>query len=224
MPAFFITATGTEIGKTLVTTALCHQLRQQNTPVYALKPIVTGWDPDDSTSDIAQILDACDLPLTEENIAHTNLYRFSEPISPNMAAAHEGAEIDFERLTAFCAPQDTSATQLIEGVGGAMVPLTSQHTVLDWLQALAIPTILVTGSYLGTLSHTLTTLSVLRAAGITIQHIIISASEKDPVPIEETKATLAQFAPEPITLLPRLSGSAPLYAHAPNLLHILEER
>ena len=52
----------------------------------------------------------------------------------------------------------------IEGVGGIMVPLDGARTVLDWMAALEIPLLLVVGGYLGTISHTLTALDVLRAA------------------------------------------------------------
>ena len=57
---------------------------------------------------------------------------------------------------------------LIEGIGGIMVPLDDEHTVLDWMLVLQLPVILVAGSYLGTLSHTLTALDVLRRRGLTV--------------------------------------------------------
>ena len=53
---------------------------------------------------------------------------------------------------------------LIEGVGGIMVPLDAERTVLDVMMALQLPLILVAGSYLGTISHTLTALDALYPA------------------------------------------------------------
>lgn len=84
---------------------------------------------------------------------------------------------------------------LIEGVGGVMVPLGPRHTVLDWITALETATLLVVGSYLGTLSHTLTAVEALRARGIEPVGIVISESEESPVPLSETRATLSNFLP-----------------------------
>ncbi len=86
-----------------------------------------------------------------------------------------------------------------------MVPLTATETVLDWITALHVPALLVTGSYLGTLSHTLTAAEALRARGIAVAAIVVSESEESPVPLEETVATLKRFLPGMRFLtLPRL--------------------
>ena len=74
---------------------------------------------------------------------------------------------------------------LIEGVGGVMVPLTERETVLDWMAALGAPCLLVVGSYLGTISHTLTAAGTLAARGLDISAIVISESEESPVPVAE---------------------------------------
>jgi dethiobiotin synthetase len=85
-----------------------------------------------------------------------------------------------------------------------MVPLDAEHTVLDWIAALGAPALLVVGSYLGTLSHSLTAAGALRARGVTIAGIVVSESEVEPVPAAETAATLARFvAPVPLLVLPR---------------------
>jgi dethiobiotin synthetase len=66
---------------------------------------------------------------------------------------------------------------LIEGVGGVMVPLNDRRTVLDWIEALGIPVLLVIGTYLGSISHTLTALTALRQRQIPIRALIINESE-----------------------------------------------
>ena len=65
---------------------------------------------------------------------------------------------------------------LIEGVGGIMVPLDERHTVLDWMSALRLPVLLVAGSYLGTISHTLTALHVLAQRNLDIAAVVVSES------------------------------------------------
>ena len=71
---------------------------------------------------------------------------------------------------------------LVEGVGGAMVPLDAEHTVRDWIAALKHPALLIAGSYLGTISHTLTAAEALLSRGVAIAAIVINESEVSPVP------------------------------------------
>ena len=99
-----------------------------------------------------------------------------------------------------------------------MVPLDAEHTVLDWIAALGAPTLLVVGSYLGTLSHSLTATAALRSRGVTIAGIVVSESEEQPVPAAETAATLARFtAPVPVRVLPRAAPVALLPLVGPYL-------
>jgi dethiobiotin synthetase len=109
---------------------------------------------------------------------------------------------------------------LIEGIGGVMVPLDERHTVLDWMAALNIPVLLVTGNYLGTLSHTLTALDALRRRGLGLKALVVNATPDATVPLSDTIATLHRFAGSvPITALPR-GGTEhePLFAEIARLL------
>jgi dethiobiotin synthetase len=74
--------------------------------------------------------------------------------------------------------------------------------VRDLIRKLDIPAVLVAGSYLGTLSHTLTAIEALGSHAIS--RIVISESPESPVPMQETADTLARFTDVPIVLLPRL--------------------
>jgi dethiobiotin synthetase len=76
-----------------------------------------------------------------------------------------------------------------------MVPLDSSHTVLDWMAALGLPVILVTGSYLGSLSHTLTATRALAGAGLEIAALVVNESPGGTVPLPETIAVLRRFVP-----------------------------
>src|SRR5690606_10379962 len=102
---------------------------------------------------------------------------------------------------------------LIEGIGGVMVPLDDRHTVLDLIAAIDAPALLVAGSYLGTLSHTLTAAGMLAARGCRLAGIVISESAAAPMPVAETAAVLRRFVPDaPVVVVPRqnLPGSAPV--------------
>ena len=87
------------------------------------------------------------------------------PLSPDMAAGRENRASTSTRWSTFCrAAIAATGTLLIEGVGGIMVPLDDQRTVLDWMVALNIPLLLVAGGYLGAISHTLTASTSSRRA------------------------------------------------------------
>jgi dethiobiotin synthetase len=208
--AYFVTSTGTDIGKTFVTAGLIRYLRESSQPVAALKPVVSGYNSSVvETSDPAVLLSALGRQVTADEIDRIAPWRFRAPLSPDLAAAREGRPIDFDKLIAFSRTAINAATGLlfIEGVGGIMVPLDAQRTVLDWMTVLDIPLLLVVGGYLGTISHTLTALDVLAQRKLTIAAIIVSENERDTVELEDTVASIARFANGvEVVGLPRLPG------------------
>ena len=225
MTTFFVTATGTGVGKTHVTVELIRALHGAGRRVRALKPVATGFDasrPEDSDS--ARLLEALGRPLDEHGLDAVTPWRFSAPLSPDMAAAREGRIVDWRRLLDLCrAPvgQPAAEVTLIEGIGGVMVPLDERHTVLDWIAALDdTRVLLVAGSYLGTLSHTLTAAGMLAARGCRVEGIVVDESVEQPVPPEDTAGTLRRFVSTvPVVVVPRAERAA---AKADPLLRLLE--
>ena len=219
MKTVFITASGTEIGKTFVTRALIHQLRRRNRGVRALKPILTGLDKADNIyNDAELLLKSLSVNICPENISRISPWRFKQPFSPDLAAALERSSISFEDLLAFCKKHDKSDALLIEGIGGIMVPLDKTHTVLDWINALRAPVLLIVGSYLGTLSHTLTALGMLTANSITVAGIVVNESLTQPIPAQETAKIISRFSHNiPIRVLPRVNKPE----DAPDLLPLI---
>jgi dethiobiotin synthetase len=206
MTTVFVTSSGTNIGKTFVMLRLIAELRAAGRRVRALKPIASGFDAArPEASDTALLVRAQGLEITATSLAAASPWRFAAPLSPDMAAAREHRSIPFDALLEACrAAADGSDVTLIEGVGGVMVPLDSERTVRDWIAALGTPTLLVVGSYLGTLSHSLTAVAALRQRGIAIAGIVVSESEAQPVSAAETAATLARFVGAiPLRVLPR---------------------
>lgn len=203
---FFITGTGTGVGKTFVTAKLCREMRESGKKVRAIKPIISGYKEGDTESDTAKILNSLGLPITQENIDIVSPWRFAAPLSPDMAAAREGRETHLKEVVDFCKESAKYADiLLIEGVGGVMVPLNNKNTICDLMAELGAPVILVAGSYLGTISHTLSAVETLKARGLKLHQIIISESEESLVPLEETRDAIAHFLPDsvPIMLLAR---------------------
>jgi dethiobiotin synthetase len=212
MSAFFVTGSGTEIGKTFVTAALIHALRRRGRHVAALKPVASGFNPAQAAaSDPGVLLAALGEMPTPAAFDLIAPWRFHAPLSPDMAARHEGRVIDFAALVGHSRQSITTVTGtlLIEGVGGVMVPLDDDHTVLDWIEALDIPAIVVSGSYLGAISHALTALDVLQSRGVAVAALVVNETPQSSVALDETAATIARFAGDvPMLTLPRLAHAA----------------
>ena len=86
MTAWFITATGTDIGKTVLTAALCRALRAQGAPVRALKPVISGYAQDEmADSDSGRILASLGVAPTDAAIAAITPWRFKDPLSNYMS-------------------------------------------------------------------------------------------------------------------------------------------
>lgn len=209
MSACFITGAGTDVGKTFVAAGLIREFRRRGERVAALKPVVSGFDPARAAaSDPGILLAALGRAATPEEIARIAPWRFRAPLAPDMAAQRENRRIDFAALVEFCHRAITASEGMliIEGVGGIMVPLDDRRTVLDWIMALRLPVIVVAGSYLGTISHALTALAVLRQHDLEVAALVISETAGSTVPLDDTVAAIARFADGIAVLgLPRLA-------------------
>lgn len=219
----FVTASGTEIGKTLIACALAHQARGRGQSVNVLKPLATGFDAGLADSDTAQLLAAAGQEITDANIAACTPWRFGPAIAPDMAAKRAGTAIDFDAVVTHCRSGLAAGMDLtvIEGVGGSMVPIGGTKTVRDLIEALRLPAVVVSGSYLGAISHVLTAVESLKARNIVVAGIVVSESPQSPVPMAETAEAIARLVPQtPLIAVPRLSGARP-WERVPDLGQIL---
>lgn len=214
MQPFFITASGTDMGKTLLMTTLCWQLKQAGKKVTALKPLVSGYDPKSDATDTALILRSCGITPTPTLAEAISPWRYRAALAPNMAAAKENvAAPSLDAVVDFCREHATLASDavLVEGVGGIMAPINDTHTVLDWMVALKWPVIMACGTYLGSISHTLSALEVLHARGLSVRALAVNETEKSTVSLDDTAATLQKFVSKDISVikLPRVPKDEP---------------
>jgi dethiobiotin synthetase len=210
MTAIFVTGTGTDVGKTFVTVGLIRYLRAAGRAADAIKPVVSGFDAEDpASSDPAILLEALGRPAAE--LDRICRWRFAASLAPAMAARKEGHPVEFNALVDFSrrAVVGHRDMMFIEGVGGIMVPLDETHTVIDWMTALRLPLLLVAGSYVGTISHTLTALQVLARRNLDVAAVVVSESADSAAPLEETVATIGRFADSiEVIGIPRLPRDA----------------
>lgn len=194
MTIYFVTSTGTEIGKTYLTCRLIAGFRACGMSVDAVKPIISGFDPAGAADcDAGLIIRALGREITTEAIDHVSPWRFAAPLSPDMAAEREARRIALEPVAEFCR-NGAGDCRIVEGAGGVMSPLGYNFTNLDLITALDARVLLVAGTYLGTISHTLTACSALDARGRVPWAVILSDSGANPVAPDETAHTIQRFA------------------------------
>lgn len=200
MSRYFVTATGTDVGKTHIAELLLRGWRINGLTVAASKPVLSGLgELTLEDTDSARLIAAMGKTVSWDSVNTMTPWGYQAALSPDMAAAREGKTIPFDQVLAHC--QDVVMNSdadrgLVEGAGGVYVPLDETHTMLDWMIGLGTPAILVAGGYLGTISHTLTAIEVLKNRNIAIAGVVISESVDAPVSAEETIAALKRFAPD----------------------------
>jgi dethiobiotin synthetase len=209
----FVAGAHTEIGKTQVACALLRAARARGLRVDALKPVVSGFDPGDwSGSDPGRLLAAMGLPLAQQALDQMSPWRFLAPLAPPLAARQEGRPLPFAPVSDFCRERIAASQAdlvIVEGVGGLMSPLTDSATSLDLLAALDCRCVLVSGGYLGAVSHALTALEVMRARARSPAAVIVSEDPDPGAPAFEGTLGLviAHAGGVPVLAAPRVSAA-----------------
>jgi dethiobiotin synthetase len=168
---YFIAGIGTNVGKTVVAAIVAESLQ-----AAYWKPIQCG-DLHYTDTDIVS-------SLTSNVKTYPEAYRFSLPASPHLAASAEGVKIDIAELELPNNQNSSHKMIVVEGAGGIMVPLNPQTLMLNYINHLGLPVILVSKNYLGSINHTLLSIHALNSTSSPIKGIIFSGTS-DPK-IEET--------------------------------------
>jgi dethiobiotin synthase len=180
-----VSATGTEVGKTVVSAVLLARY-----PACAYwKPFASGAADGSDTETVRRLAPAGSELLPEA-------YSLQAPLSPHLAARLEGRSIDSAPLLEPARRQRL----VIEGIGGLMVPLRDDGELfLDWLAALERPCLLVARSELGTINHTLLSLAALSARRVEIAGVVLNGppnpDNRDAIERFGQTAVIAELAP-----------------------------
>jgi dethiobiotin synthetase len=162
-PGYFVTGTGTGVGKTLVSCALLHAFGASGKTTVGMKPIAAGCE-NGKWKDVELLAAASTVAARQELI---NPYALIRPIAPHIAASRADISIDINVIRQACLQlQEISDTVIVEGVGGFLVPLNEHQDSADMAAALGLPVILVVGMQLGCLNHALLTTRAVRATGL----------------------------------------------------------
>ena len=220
----FITGTDTGVGKTLITAGLASALQKQGVDVTVMKPFSCG---ESGKGDVDYFIEKLGLTDSRKLL---NPFHCKLPLAPSVAAKLTGKKMDVRQaVSAYNELSRRHEITLVEGVGGVMVPLTQKLSVLDFIERLNIPVIVVARAGLGTINHTLLTVEALRSRRAKILGIVMNgftgkgqAEKTNPDEIERlTKLPILARVPYrktysknpgniPLnTLLAELRGSSP---------------
>ena len=195
-PAYFLTGTDTEIGKTFITCALLHRARRDGLRAAGLKPVAAGTDASGLNEDVENIRAASNIDLPRHLI---NPYCFAPAIAPHIAAAEAGVTIDLAPIRAACETARQQADLVIvEGVGGFCVPLGENQGSDDLAVTLGLPVILVVGMRLGCISHALLTAEAIAARGLPLAGWVANRIDPAMSRFEENLATLQSRLAAPL--------------------------
>jgi dethiobiotin synthetase len=195
-PGLFITGTDSAVGKTLVAGAIAKILSDDGLKVGVFKPVAAGctygWE--GLASNDARFLAGCansSLPLSM-----INPVSYVTAAVPVVCAEREGKPVGFERIAvAYSRVCEGSDIVIVEGIGGARVPLDEQFDLLDLAVELGLPAVIVTHPEAGTVNHALMTIDCIRAAKLSIAGVVVNCCDvtKETVAGNTAGAVIRQF-------------------------------
>lgn len=182
---FFVTGTDTGVGKTVITVALLKLMKTFGLKACGMKPVESGCVREHEElipSDGIFIKTAGEL---EEPLGTISPSRFEHPLAPLAASQIEDRPIDLEKIqTAYAHLSSQYDAVIVEGIGGLLVPVTENYSVLDLAKDFGLPVIVVSRTGLGTLNHTMLTVNYAMKEGLEVAGIILNES----LPPENTLA------------------------------------
>lgn len=187
----FVTGTDTDVGKTIVTGALAAALRAEDLNVGIWKPVQSGALLGSGETDAERLLQYSGIHERAEDVAS---FTFQAPLTPMLAAKQDGVDITLQEIISAGQPlADRYESVLIEGAGGVAVPLTEDSLVVDLISELRIPALIVARSGLGTINHTLLTVSYLQQHGVPIIGFILNDGDSNEMYNDSSAATNAEL-------------------------------
>lgn len=189
MSGFIVTGTDTDVGKTVFAAALVGA-----TQGYYWKPIQAGLDGETDAGTVRRLAEADGARIVPE------VYRLSTPASPHLAAERDGVAIELDRLALPNVPG--TGPLIVEGAGGALVPLSRSVLQIDLFARWELPVVLVASTRLGTINHSLLSIEALRRRAIPIHGIAFSGEAND-----DSETTICAFGKvRRLGRLPRISS------------------
>jgi dethiobiotin synthetase len=183
----FITGTDTGVGKTVVSAVIVRALMSRRIKVGVMKPVETGCIDENGVLIPADGVFLKKMAEADDSIDLIAPVRFEHPLAPMVASQLKGMSVEIDRIiSAYKNLADKYDFLIVEGIGGLLVPVTKLRTpnseprtyfVIDIIKDLKLPVIVVSRPTLGTINHTLLTVSHAQREGIKVLGVIINCNE-----------------------------------------------
>ena len=202
MRGLFVGGTDTGVGKSVLGAALLAAMAFAGERARGHKPVLTGLE-DRGAGDRSQSPEGGRWPSDDELLGaaagmpaeEVAPLRYGPAVSPHLAAAMAGEQIDPARLLAAGFAAASAGTAIVEGVGGLLTPLTDRYTLCDYALALGLPVLIAARPGLGTINHTLLTVAAARAAGLEVRAVVLTPWPSRPSRMERSnRETIARMA------------------------------
>lgn len=175
----FITATGTDVGKTYISALILKKMRKAGFNAGYFKPVLSGVTEKEgklTESDCNFVVSTAKIPTTADDCV---TYWWREAVSPHLASQRAGVNIDINKIKqAFGEKQKQYDYLLIEGAGGITCPIilknSKKYLLKDLIKDLGVNIIIVADGGLGTINSTLLTVEYARQNNIKVEGIILN--------------------------------------------------
>lgn len=202
----FITGTDTNVGKTVVAGALAAFLRSKGKSVGVMKPLESGCLSGVRPKGKGSLMTKSDslylkeMAESKDDLDLINTYAFISPLAPGVAAALEGVEISLDKIIEnFIKLSLIHEIVIVEGAGGLLVPVTPSKLVVDLIKMLKAQVLVVGRAGLGTINHTLLTLSYLEKENIEVAGVVLNhLSAEEDLSAQYNLKTLQQWTNIPL--------------------------
>lgn len=197
---YFIAGTDTDVGKTLITTALLSKAASQGLTTAAIKPVAAGCEQTEQglrNDDALALMEAMTMDLPYQQV---NPIALEPAIAPHIAAGQQNKPLRVGQLAGFCRGifMQRSDLLLVEGAGGWRVPLNRAETLADLAKELELPVILVVGMKLGCINHALLTIEAIQRDGLPVAGWVANSIDPNMSCYKENVATLRALIPAPL--------------------------
>jgi dethiobiotin synthetase len=197
MKGFFVTATDTEVGKTVVAGALAGILRKRGYNLGVCKPIQSGHLAIDPDGDAARLKYLSGVDTRSDQICP---FSVEEPLAPRLAMKRAGMKVFLKDVIQCCENvYEYFESVIVEGAGGLIVPYTEDALVADFVQALDLPLLIVARPTLGTVNHTVLTIECAKARGLQVAGVILSGCRKEELErVQENRNMIEELSGVPV--------------------------
>ena len=193
MKSLFVTGTDTDVGKTCVSASIVKNLRDMDIDVGVMKPFASGHKKNSNSlpQDVEILMKYSG---SQDPIDLVNPYFFEIPTSPYDAAKILVQKINLQKvIDAYNKLLSSHDLVIVEGIGGLMTPITQNYFVSNLISELDIDTIIVMGSKLGTVNHTLLTYEHCKQMHLKLKGFVINQTEPNGYELTNLKQQIMEL-------------------------------